>query len=86
MTPKPYRVRLLLDVQKAVKRFPKKERLKIEEAMSALGENPRPGGCKKLGGKVYRIRVGRSYRIIYEVDDANRVITITDAATREGIY
>lgn len=86
MTLKPYRVDLLLDVLRAVERFPKKERLRIEEAMSALGENPRPRGCKKLGGKIYRVRVGRSYRLIYEVDDENRVVTITDAATREGIY
>jgi len=41
-----------------------------------LLKNPRTRGSKKLKGKdSYRLRV-RNYRIIYSIDDMNKIITI----------
>ena len=55
--------------------------------IEALAQDPRPPGCKKL--KVYRnqwrIRVG-AWRVIYTIDDAMRLISITRIAHRKDVY
>lgn len=50
---------------------------KIIEQIKALSGNPRPAGCRKIRGSVndWRIRAG-TYRIIYEIDDTNKVVKI----------
>ena len=50
--------------------------------------NPRPRGWKKIKKEddIYRIWVGRNYRVFYKIDDEKRIVTITDASTREGAY
>ncbi|MCP2732358.1 type II toxin-antitoxin system RelE family toxin [Limnofasciculus baicalensis] len=57
-------------------------------AIESLSENPRPDGCKKLKGQtnLYRIRVARIYRIVYEVKDKQLVITILKVGNRRDIY
>ncbi len=55
-------------------------------AITALAENPRPNGCKKLKGREgYRIRVG-SYRIIYEIFDKILLIEVVNLGHRKDIY
>jgi mRNA interferase RelE/StbE len=50
------------------------------------GEDPRPHGSRKLVGRDgWRIRVGR-YRVIYEIDDAQRFVTILHVGHRKDIY
>jgi len=54
--------------------------------MIALGADPRPHGCKKLTIRdAWRIRVG-DYRLIYEVNDGQQAITITNVGHRRDIY
>ena len=56
------------------------------EAITALADNPRPNGCKKLKGRDgYRIRVG-SYRIIYEIFDKILLIEVVNLGRRKDIY
>jgi len=50
-----------------------------------LAENPRPYGVKKLREKVYRIRVG-DYRVVYLVDDQEKVVEIVKVGHRREIY
>ena len=52
-----------------------KNRLKL--SVDSLRENPRPPGVRKIQGRedLYRIRIG-SYRIVYEIDDQERIIRI----------
>ena len=61
--------------------------LRVHEAIEQLYQNPRPNGVKKLKGEVdfYRIRVG-NYRILYEINDAARLISIERVMTRENAY
>ncbi len=62
----------------------KKERVK--KAVYALAENPRPHGVKKLqGSDGYRIRVG-DYRVIYEITDTVKIVTIERVAHRADAY
>jgi mRNA interferase RelE/StbE len=60
---------------------------RIDETILALAENPRPSGCKKLRGykNHWRIRVG-DWRILYVVDDARKLVTITRVANRGEVY
>jgi mRNA interferase RelE/StbE len=52
-----------------------------------LSQNPRPLGIKKLMGEVdfYRIRVG-DHRVLYQIDDAAKLITIVRIMPRENAY
>ncbi len=59
----------------------------IEEKLNALADSPRPAGCKKLKGteKTWRIRAG-DYRVVYEIDDAARAVTIIKIGHRSDVY
>ena len=52
-----------------------------------LADHPRPPGCKKLHGfkNRWRIRVG-DYRIVYQIDDVQKVVDITRIAHRREVY
>jgi mRNA interferase RelE/StbE len=68
--------------------LPEQDRRRVAEKIAGLAENPRPHGSEKLKGRAppeYRIRVG-DYRVVYEVDDKVRVVTILGIGQRGGIY
>lgn len=72
--------------QKKLYKLPVAIRNKIIGKISALKENPRPSGCKKLTGRPgYRIRVG-DYRIIYLIEDGKLRVLILDVGDRKNIY
>ena len=52
-----------------------------------LSGNPRPTGCRKLHGYKdrWRIRVG-NYRVVYSIDDEQRIVDITRIAHRKDAY
>jgi len=60
---------------------------RIDRKILGLGENPRPPGCKKLKGyrDPRRIRVG-DWRVLYVIDDAAQLVSITRVAHRREIY
>ena len=60
---------------------------RIDRKIMALAENPRPPGCKKLIGYQgqWRIRVG-DWRVVYVIDDAAKLISITRIAHRREVY
>ena len=55
--------------------------------INSLKENPLPRGVKKLQSyhSLYRIRVG-DYRVIYEIDKAEKIITIQYVRNRKDAY
>ena len=57
------------------------------EAISKLGENPRPVGSIKLEGSNngYRVRIG-NYRIIYTIEDKIRIVQIESVKHRKEAY
>jgi mRNA interferase RelE/StbE len=69
------------------KRLDPTSRKRVDAALKSLLENPRPSGAKKLSGSQHdwRVRVG-DYRILYEVDDEGRLITIWRIAHRREAY
>jgi mRNA interferase RelE/StbE len=60
---------------------------KIEEKLLALRNTPRPQGCKILKGteNFWRIRIG-DYRVIYQIDDAMKTVTVIKVGHRREIY
>jgi mRNA interferase RelE/StbE len=81
-----YAVFILRRAQKVLAELPPDVYERAKEAIKNLGEEPRPHGCKKLTGREgWRIRVGE-YRIIYEIDDGQSVVTILDIGHRRDIY
>jgi mRNA interferase RelE/StbE len=60
---------------------------RIDRKVLPLADNPRPGGCKKLKGHKdqWRLRVG-DWRVLYIIEDATKLVTITAIAHRREIY
>ncbi|MBI4679185.1 MAG: type II toxin-antitoxin system RelE/ParE family toxin [Elusimicrobia bacterium] len=54
---------------------------RIRKVVDALGQDPRPPRCKKLGGSIYRIRVG-DWRVIYAVFDDMRLVQLIRVVRR----
>ena len=60
---------------------------RIIPKIKALADDPRPPGCRKITGSKndWRIRIG-DYRVIYEVDDAERAVRIMRVRHRREVY
>ena len=59
---------------------------RIDEAIVKLSNHPRPVGSKKLvGAPLYRIRIG-TYRVVYEIDDKRKTVTIVTVGHRGDVY
>jgi len=81
------RVTVTATVVKEHQKLDATTRQRIDKALQSLLENARPPGAKKLSGGSHdwRIRVG-DYRILYEVDDEGRLITVWRIAHRREVY
>jgi len=71
-------------VENALDNLPPAIQNRVLQAIASLSENPRPLRARKLRGtdNLYRIRIGR-YRVIYWIDDEERLIVITKIAKRD---
>ena len=70
-----------------LRRLPQAVRARIERAIEALREQPRPPGCKKLTGfeNEWRVRVG-DYRILYIIHDTRREVRVASIVHRREAY
>ena len=59
----------------------------VMAAIRALAEQPRPSGTRKLAGseQAYRIRIG-DYRVVYTVDDQERMVSVDRVRHRREAY
>ena len=81
-----YTVVITRSAQKILAQLPLGMRERVRHALVQLGVVPLPTGCAKLRGREgWRIRVG-SYRVIYEIDNAQRRVTILHIGQRRDIY
>ena len=60
---------------------------RILERIEELATEPRPVGCRKLQGRtgLWRLRVG-DYRVVYSVDDRQRLIDVVAVRHRREVY
>jgi mRNA interferase RelE/StbE len=81
-----YRVDLSRHAERDLDRLPPRGAARVIAALRGLAADPLPRGASKLVAvEGYRVRVG-VYRIIYEVDDAARVVTIYRVRHRREAY
>jgi mRNA interferase RelE/StbE len=81
-----YRVDLRRNAQKTLEKIRTPEYSRIIETLLELEKKPRPRGTEKIRGtELWRVRKG-DYRIIYVIDDENKVITIVRIGHRREIY
>ena len=74
-------------VLKILKRFPKKDLVRIKKKIKELGSNLPSANLTKMKGnnRFHRIRSG-DYRIIYEIHDDKVVILIVKVGHRKDVY
>jgi len=82
-----YAVFITRQAQKQLESVPSPLCDRIEREMRGLSENPRPPGCKKLRGaeRHWRLRVG-DYRLLYEIDDSTKTLTVFRIGHRSDVY
>ncbi|MBA3473004.1 MAG: type II toxin-antitoxin system RelE/ParE family toxin [Rubrobacter sp.] len=69
-----------------MERLPAEVYDRLDGAILALADEPRPPGCVKLKGREdWRIRVG-DYRIVYGIDDEQRIVEVLNVAHRRVVY
>ncbi len=82
-----YSIEVKPSARKELESLPDKVLAQVLKKMTALGETPRPAGCKKLKGykDQWRVRVG-DWRVVYIIDDAPKLISVTRIAHRREVY
>ena len=81
-----YTVGIERQARRALARLPDADYARVLAAIRALADTPRPPGCLKLPDReAWRIRVG-VYRVVYEIDDKQKVVTVVDVGHRRDIY
>ena len=82
-----YSVEFRPDALKNIKRFPKKDLLRIKKKIDEIAENlPEPNTTKMKGdNSFHKIRSG-DYRIIYEIHDDRLVILVVKIGHRKDVY
>ncbi|WP_017293608.1 type II toxin-antitoxin system RelE family toxin [Geminocystis herdmanii] len=82
-----YQIKFKSSSAKELKNLPSNIQKRIGEVLEKIKENPRISGVIKLQGddKLYRIRVG-DYRLVFEIDDSEKLIKITRVRHRQDVY
>ena len=71
-----YRIELRRQAYKDLDSIPAEYQRLIARHIDSLEENPRPTDSKKLKGDAgYSLRVG-AYRVLYDIEDKAKVVTI----------
>ena len=81
-----YEVFILKRAQWELSHLPIEDYERVKKAILNFRENPRPRGVKKLMGRVgWRIRVG-NFRVIYEIDEGQKTVTVLHVGHRRDVY
>ena len=81
-----YSVLMLPRAQKQLSALASPSYERVRDAITSLASDVRPQGCLTLSGRDgWRIRVG-DFRVIYEINDASRTVTVLDVGNRRDVY
>jgi len=68
--------------EKELLRLAERDYVLLVQRLASLAEDPRPGGAMKLRTKAFwRVRLGH-FRIIYRIDDDQRLVEVVRIARR----
>ncbi len=82
-----YRVEILKSAERDARKIDKQNLRRILKSIRALENNPFPNNARGLKNSdiSYRLRVG-NYRVLYNVDEENRSVTIYYIRHRKDAY
>jgi mRNA interferase RelE/StbE len=81
-----YEVRIVPAAEREIDKLPASVHTRISRRILSLEGSPRPRGTRKLSGREeYRLRVG-DYRVLYTIDDSNRVVIVFAVGHRREVY
>jgi mRNA interferase RelE/StbE len=82
-----YELAFKTSIEKDIKKISPTYHSSIYDKINNLSETPRPAGSVKLTGSdnLYRIRSG-NYRIVYDINDRLKKVTIYYIRHRKDIY
>jgi len=83
-----YEIEWTVPALRELRELDKQTGRRIVLAVTALGTDPRPPGCRALTGRpagVMRIRIG-DHRVIYQVEDARVSVTVVRVAHRREVH
>jgi mRNA interferase RelE/StbE len=81
-----YDLRIKPSAVKELEALQTKDRRRIVNKIQDLASEPRPPGCEKLSGRDrYRIRQG-DFRILYEIQDSELIVTVVKIGHRRDVY
>jgi mRNA interferase RelE/StbE len=82
-----YRVEVNEQAIKELAKFQRDIGIRILRSIESLALNPRPVRSHKLRESVssYRLRVG-DYRVLYQIDDSDKIVTIFKVGHRREVY
>jgi len=81
-----YALLILRRAQRQLTKLPQSAFNRIRNRIRGLSEDPRPPGARKLRGRNgWRLRVG-DYRVLYDIDDAERTVIVLHIGHRRDVY
>jgi len=81
-----YKIELRRRAQRALDRLPESDFRAVVKAIKELARTPRPRGIEKVkSAGLWRIRQG-DYRVIYAINDNQKLITVVRIGHRREIY
>lgn len=82
-----YNLRIKKSAEKELRRLDRADLARLVEKIEPLANHPRPQGCEFLKGedRYFRIRCG-DYRVVYELDEASRTVTVIKIGHRREVY
>ncbi|MCO6458180.1 MAG: type II toxin-antitoxin system RelE/ParE family toxin [Pirellulaceae bacterium] len=82
-----YQIVFARSARRELENLPRPLSLRVLRRIESLARTPRPRGCRKLVGSanLWRLRVG-DHRVIYGIDDAQRLVDIVAIRHRSEAY
>ena len=81
-----YKIELRRKAQRSLDRLPEGDFDAVLDAVKGLANSPRPKGVEKIKtAGLWRIRQG-DYRIVYNIDDGQKIVTVLRIGHRREIY
>lgn len=85
-----YAVRFTKSAERQFEALPAELRQRVVQRLLVISEQPRGRGVVKLRGSrspvIYRVRIGRDYRLTYTVQDAEQLVLVTWVGHRRDAY
>jgi len=85
-----YEVRIAPAAERAISKLSAPVQAAVLDKLEELAKDPRPANCEKVKELaqfgVFRVRVGKDYRILYQVKDQTAWILVVKVGNRKEIY